>query len=163
MLASLVLAWMFSIAQAAEQSPTAKPLGQGAFQVAVSQGNLSLDANQAPLAKVLEEIGKQSGIAVDSNIGPEEKITIRLENVSIEDGFKRLTRNVTIIYTQGLKEKKGRITRVVVLSEKKAGASKFEGGGLQREGAAVKEAAPPPEPFKFGFDPAKSMVKEKER
>jgi len=120
-----------------------------------------LDANQAPLAKVLEEIGKQAGISVDSNIGPEEKITIRFENVSIEEGFKRLTRNATIIYTQGLKEKKGRITRVVVLSEKKGGPSQFDRGRSQREGAAVKEAAPPPEPFKFGFDPAKSMVKEK--
>ncbi len=85
----------------------------------VSQGNLSLDANQAPLVQIFQEIGKQAKIIFDSNIGPEEKITIHLDRVPLEEGIKQLAKNVTVFYTENPKDKTRRITSVVVLAEGK--------------------------------------------
>src|SRR5919197_1567015 len=95
----------------------------GTFQVQVSKGKLSLNANQAPLVQVFQEIGKQAKINFDSNIGSEEKITTRLEGVPLEEGIKQLAKNVTVFYTQGPNESSRRIERVVVLSERREGAS----------------------------------------
>ena len=83
----------------------------------VSQGDLSLEANEAPLGQIFQEIGKQAKITFDSNIGPEEKVTIRLDRVPLEEGIKRLAKNVTVFYTETPKDKSRRISRVVVLSE----------------------------------------------
>ena len=77
MFVSVFLACLVTTGQAAEQSRTAKSQPPGTFQVKVSKDNLSLDANQAPLLQIFQEIGKQAKITFDSNIGPEEKITIQ--------------------------------------------------------------------------------------
>ena len=83
----------------------------------VSQGYLSLEATEAPLVQIFQEIGKQAKITFDSNIGPEEKVTIHLDRVPLEDGIKQLAKNVTVFYTENPKDKSRRISRVVVLSE----------------------------------------------
>ena len=67
--------------------------------------------------QIFQEIGKQAKITFDSNIGPEEKITIHLDRVPLEEGIKRLAKNVTVFYTENPKDKSRRISRVVVLSE----------------------------------------------
>ena len=122
MAAPVFLACLVTIGQAAEQSRTAKTQPPGTFQVNVSQGDLSLNANQAPLVQIFQEIGKQAKITFDSNIGPEEKITIHLDRVPLEEGIKQLAKNVTVFYTENPKDKTRRISRVVVLSEGKEGA-----------------------------------------
>jgi hypothetical protein len=76
--------------QAAEQPKAAKIQLPGTFEVKVSQGYLSLEANEAPLAQLFQEIGKQARINFDSNIGPEKKVTIHLERVPLEHGKQRL-------------------------------------------------------------------------
>jgi len=137
--------------------------------VKVSNGNLSLEAKDAPLAKVFEEIGKQAGIMVEGNIGPAETVTMRFEKVPLEQGIKRLSNNVTILYGAKPNEKGHRITKIVVLSEDKRKGTRSEDTKAPTEKptqkAAVEKAskasAPtqPPEPFKFEFDPTKSMKK----
>ena len=164
------LACLVTMGQAAEQSGTAKPRSPGTFEVKVSQGYLSLEANQAPLLAIFHEIGKQAKITFDSNIGPEEKVTIHLDRVPLEEGIKRLAKNVTVFYTENPKDKTRRITRVVVLAEG-SGISGQAKGSSQVEkakeaapqAATIKKPAPQPEPFKFEFDPAKSVEKEKPR
>ena len=116
------LACLVTMGQAAEQSGIGKTQLPGTYQVNISQGYLSLDANQAPLVQIFQEIGKQAKITFDSNIGPEEKITIHLDRVPLEEGIKQLAKNVTVFYTENLKDKTRRISRVVVLSEGKASA-----------------------------------------
>ena len=146
----------------AQSTKRALPAGQtrGAFQVSVSQGYLSLEAVEAPLLQIFQEIGKHAKITFDSNIGPEEKITIHLDRVPLEEGIKRLAKNVTLFYTENPKDKSRRISRVVVLSE---------GSGVSGQAKAstqpvkVNKPAPQPEPFKFEFDPGKSAEKEKPR
>jgi hypothetical protein len=117
----VVVAAIFCIAisDKGETAEHEKPLRPGTFQVTVSKGKLSLEASQAPLAQVLEEIGKQARIMIDGYIRPEEKITTSLNGVPIEDGIKQLAKNVSVFYAQGPNDKTRRIERIVILSEVK--------------------------------------------
>jgi hypothetical protein len=163
----MILAGLVATGQAAEQPRAPKSQPPGTFQVQVSKDNLSLDANQAPLVQIFQEIGKQAKITFDSNIGPEEKITIHLEQVPLEDGIKQLAKNATVFYTENPTDKTRRITRVVVLVEG-SGASGQANAPAQLEkvketapqSTTMKKPAPQPEPFKFEFDPGK-VAKEK--
>ena len=149
----MFLAGMLDIVQAAEQPRTVKTQPLGTFQLNVSQDYLSLDANQALLVQIFQEIGKQARITFDSNIGPEEKITIHLDRVPLEGGIKQLAKNVTVFYTENPKDKTRRISRVVVLSEGKESAPRQT--KASSEPTKINKPAPQPEPFKFEFDPGK--------
>ena len=63
--------WWVLLAQTAEQPKKIESPPARAFQIHVSDGYLSVVADQAPLAQVLEEIGKQARITIQTNIGPE--------------------------------------------------------------------------------------------
>lgn len=165
---TLLFVGMLEVAQIAAQAEKSQRDSSGTFQVKVSQGYLSLDATGAPLVQIFQEIGKQTKIIFDSNIGPEEKVTIRLERVSFEDGIRQLVKNVTIFYTENPKDKTRRISRVVVVSEGKESVPVQNKTSPQPENVkepapetATKKPAPQPEPFKFEFDPGKFSGKEK--
>jgi hypothetical protein len=166
--AIMFLAGMLDIAQAAQQSRTVKTQSPGTFQVNVTQDYLFLEANQAPLVTIFQEIGKQAKITFDSNIGLEEKITIHLNRVPLEEGIKQLAKNATVFYAENPKDKTRRITRVVVLSEGKEVAPVQSHASSQPENVKepapqatkINKPAPQSEPFKFEFDPGK-VAKEK--
>jgi hypothetical protein len=164
----VLLACLVAMSQAAEQSMPANSQPPGTFQLKVSQGYLSLEATEASLVQIFQEIGKQAKITFDSNMGPEEKITIRLERVPLEDGTRQLAKNVTIFYTENPKDKTRQISRVVVVSEGKESVPVQTKTSPQPENVkepapqtATKKPAPQPEPFKFEFDPGKFDGKEK--
>jgi hypothetical protein len=155
MLASLSLALMTTLAHTAQQ-PAVRDSVES-FKVKVNEGYLSVNAYHAPLAKVLNEIGKQAGIAVDGNIGPEETITIQFDEVALEEGLKRLAKNISIIYTKNPKGKTPRIARIVVLPERqKTPPVRVE---APTKSSRTGEPPPQPEPFKFEFDPTKAAEK----
>jgi hypothetical protein len=156
MLASTFLALMTTLAQAAQQ-PKPKDLGES-FQVKVNEGYLSVNAYHAPLVKIFDEIGKQAGIAVDGSIEPEETITIQFERVVLEEGLKRLAKNISIVYTQSPKDKTRRIVKIVVLPEKQKAPPPARVEAPTKSSKAS-EPSPRPEPFKFEFDPTKSAEK----
>jgi hypothetical protein len=163
---AVFLGWLVTtqIAFAQSEKPTLKSQKPGTFRLNVTEGRLSLEANQAPLAKIFEEIAKQAKITVDSDIGPEEKVTIQLDHVALEDAVKQLAKNVTIFYAEDPKRKTPRIARLVVLPEGNEKAPQFERSkGLSSKPAKTNEPAPQPEPFKFEFDPAKFVEKQKPR
>jgi hypothetical protein len=160
MFASMLLAFMMTLAQAAQQS-TPKDTA-GSFQVKFNEGYLSVNAYEAPLAKVFDEIRKQTGIAVDGSIGPEERITIQFERVAFEEGLNRLAKNISIVYMQGPKDKSPRIARIVVLPEKEKAAPPARVEAPTKSSKAS-EPLPQPEPFKFEFDPTKSVEKKLSR
>jgi hypothetical protein len=156
MLASTFLALITTLAQAAQQ-PTVKDPGES-FQVKFSEGYLSVSAYHAPLVKIFEEIRKQAGIAVDGSIGPEETITIQFERVVLEEALKRLAKNISIVYTQSPKDKTPRIVKIVVLPEKQKAPppARVE---APTKSSKTSEPSAQPEPFKFEFDPTKSVEK----
>jgi hypothetical protein len=156
-----------TLAQSAQSTPASDAIS-GTFQVKVSQGYLSLEATEAPLAKIFQEIGKQAKITFDTNLGPEEKVTIRLVRVPLEDGIRQLAKNVSVFYTENPKDKTRRISRVVVVSEGKESVPVQTKASPQPEKvkepapqAATKKPAPQPEPFKFEFDPREFAEKQK--
>ena len=167
MAVSVFLACLVTTGQAAEQSAPVKSQALGTFLVKVSKDRLSLEANQAPLLQIFQEIGKQAKITFDSNIGRDEKITIHLDQVPLEEGIKQIAKNATVFYAENPADKSRRITRVVVLAEG-SGISGPGKGSSQPEKAkeaapqatTIKKPAPQPEPFKFEFDPGK-VAKEK--
>lgn len=59
----IFLLWTVSLAQAAEKSAITK-VQPGNFQVKFSKGYLSVDANNAPLGKIFEDIGKNGSTKV---------------------------------------------------------------------------------------------------
>ena len=105
----------------------------------VAGDRVSLEANQAPLRQIFQEIGKQAKITFDSNIGPEEKLTMRLDRAPLEDGIKQLAKNVTVFYTENPKDKSRRISRVVVLSEGSGVSGQVK---ASPEAEKAKESAP---------------------
>lgn len=162
LLSIALLAVQAGISSGAEQQKKPDPRPAGVFQVNVVDGSLSVIADDAPLAQIFGEIARQSGIRIDSNIGPDEKITTRLERVPIEDGIKQLAKNVSVFYAQDPKSHTRRIARVVVLSESKAPATQAKPTAQpekarERPSKPTKEEKPnQAEPFKFQFDPKKS-------
>jgi hypothetical protein len=144
---------------AQSEKSTSKVPQSGTFRVKVAEEHLSVEANQAPLAKIFEEIGKQARIVVDSSIGPEEKVTIHFDRVPLEEAIKKLAKNVSVFYSQDSKDKAPRIARVVVLGEEKTRSLSRSPAPTQILKAS--EPAPKAEPFKFEFDPAKFVEKEK--
>lgn len=153
-LATIFMNWIFAMTSAAEQPTTANTRSAGTFHVVVDKDYLSLQANAASLARIFEEIGKQSKIDFIINIDPEEKITTRLDRVPIEDGIKQLAKNVTVFYAEDSKDKTQRITRVVVLPEGKGTAGRAKAAPQPVKGS---EPSSKSEAFKFEFDPAKSI------
>jgi hypothetical protein len=156
-------------ASAAEPSKKTENRPMGIFQVSISDGNLFLAADDASVAQILREISRQAGIVIDSNIGPAERITTRLERVPLEDGIRQLAKNVSVFYAQDPKTHVRRIARVVVLSEVKAPPVQPKAGPQPEKVSEpvrqpVKGDRPQPsEPFKFQFDPSKSGEKESAR
>ena len=153
-LLAIFLGWLVRPEIVFAQNPKA-----GTFRLKVTEGHLSVEANQAPLVGIFEEIGRQAGIGVESSLGPDEKITIQLDRVPLEEAFKRLAKNVSLFYSQGSEDKTPRIARVVVLGEEKTGSLSRAPAPTQTSKAS--EPAPKPKPFKFEFDPAKFAEKEK--
>src|SRR4029453_13317630 len=130
LLLSLLITGGETLTQAG-QSTISLDRSPGTFQLDVGKGYLSLEANQAPLVQIFQEIGKQARITFERNVGPEEKITIHLGRVPVEDGIKQLAKNVTVFYTENPKDKTHRIERVVVLSERKESAPRQTKASLE--------------------------------
>jgi hypothetical protein len=170
----IVLACMIGPVHAAENWANRPNPSQGSFQLNVTKGLLTLKANDARLTDIFQEIGKQAKISIDSNLGPEETITIQLDDVSLEEGLHRLAKNVTILYAQSPGEKQRRITSVIVLTEGTGQGSPPKHDETSKESSKTakpaplapkraeappadlkaKQTVPQPPPFKFEFDPA---------
>jgi hypothetical protein len=156
--------WWILLAQSAEQPKKNEPHPTGAFQVDVSDGYLSLVANQAPLAQVFEEIGKQARITIQTNIGPEEKITKHLDRVPLEDGIRQLGKNVSVFYAQDANTKARHIARVVVLSEVKGMTSPAKPASQpeKKVNDSTKEATKADKPQQTESDPTKPATNQTE-
>ena len=111
MFASALLASMITSAQAA-QEPTAKDTSES-FQVKFSNGYLSVNAREAPLVKIFDEIRKQAKIAVDGSIGPEEKITIQFERVAWRSDWLGRAGIISLMmpYSSALERKQSKLWR----------------------------------------------------
>ncbi len=126
----------------------------------IKEEQISLNAKNASLKEIIEEIGHQMLIEVVGNISEEEKVTIDFDKLSIEEVLEKLTTNFGYVMDSEKEEKN--ITKIIVLPKGKKAASlrhtnKTEQTGIQEE---EKKKTKRPEPFKFEFDPSKYLKKE---
>jgi type II secretory pathway component GspD/PulD (secretin) len=149
----------------ADTKPKAKS-AKANFVVTVKNNLISLKAKDASLKEVLEEIGRQMKIDVVANVPDQERITLEFEKLSIEEAVNKLSRNYLFVADSVKGETK--ITKIIVVEAGNETAlsrptvKEFvitkEERSVKPESKvreeAVKKESPPPEPFKFEFDPS---------
>lgn len=147
-----------------DEKSEAKSKSKADFVLMIKEDLISLNANDASLKEIVEEIGRRMKIEVVADISEDEKITIHFVKLSIEDAIKKLSTNY--IYVADLEKTKGKITKMIVLLKGKGTAVSMveeEKGLVKSKSSVGKEAegekSPRPEPFKFEFDPSE-VVKE---
>jgi hypothetical protein len=150
----------------AERTPKEKPAAKADFVLTMKDNVVSLTAKDASLKKILEEIGQRMSIEVLALLPEQEKITADFEKLPLEEAIERLIRNYPHLVVSQEGDK--RITRIVALQKSvdtvpskpviKETETKKQETPVKLE-TRVKEQpigkeSPPPEPFKFQFDPS---------
>ncbi len=137
---------------------------QGSFEsdtnitLAIEDGLITLNAIDASLKEIIENIGNKMDIEVVGNIANDEIITLKFEKLSIEETLKKLTTSYGYVMDSELEEKS--ITRIIVLPKGiETVPSSHEQNVIQRE---ENMGSSQPEPLKFEFDPSKFIKKDKE-
>ena len=120
------------------------------FDLVIKDNLISLNAKDASLKQIVEEIGRRMDIKVDAHIAEDEKITEKFERLTLEDALKRLS--VNYVYLLNSEKEKGKIARIVLL--KKGTKEKGSGQSIMTARESQKDVSKKPEPFKFEFDPS---------
>jgi type II secretory pathway component GspD/PulD (secretin) len=126
------------------------------YELSIKNDLITLNAEDAFLKKILEDIGQRMNIEVYARIPDEDKITIRFSNLTLEEALKKFKTNYALVTDS--KNKHGNIKRIVVVPEDQQAnlylknVNKVEPKG--KKGIA-EEKPSKPEPFKFEFDPSK--------
>jgi hypothetical protein len=154
-----------TIAGEADRSSKGKLATKADFVLAVKDNLISLEAKNASLKEILEEIGRKMNIEVLALLPEQEKLTTEFENVPLEEAIERLLRNYPHLAVS--QEGDRRITRIVALQKSgdlvpstpvmKETETKKQEIPVKLESPLkeqpVRKESPPPEPFKFQFDP----------
>jgi type II secretory pathway component GspD/PulD (secretin) len=131
------------------------------YELSIKDNLITLNAEDAFLKKILEDIGQRMNIEVFAQIPDEDKITIQFANLPLEEVLKKFKTNYALVTDS--KDKNGNIKRVMVVPEgQQAQLSLRE---LRRNEPEVNtgvagEKTLRSEPFKFEFDPSKYMEPE---
>jgi hypothetical protein len=100
----------------ADRSPKGKPGAKADFVLTVKDNLISLDAKNASLKEILEEIGRKMKIEVLAGIPDTKKITAEFENLSIEEAINKLSTNYS--YAMDSTNGERRITKIIVLEKR---------------------------------------------
>ena len=126
------------------------------YELSIKNNLITLNAEDAFLKKILEDIGQRMNIKVFARIPAEDKITIRFANLTLEEALKKFRTNYALVTDS--KDKKGNIKQIVVVPEGQQAnlylneIKKVEPTGKKD---TTEEKRSKPEPFKFEFDPSK--------
>jgi len=126
------------------------------YELSIKDNLITLNAEDAFLKKILEDIGQKINIEVIARIPAEDKITLRFANLPLEEALKKFKINYAIITDS--KETQGNITHIVVVPEgQQANLSLKDVKKVAPKGkkGITKDKTSKPEPFKFEFDPSK--------
>ena len=128
-----------------------------AFDLVIKDNLISLNAKDASLKQIVEEMGRRMDIKVDVHIAEDEKITEQFDRLPLEDSLKRLSTNY--VYLLNSEKEKGKTARIVFL--KKGTTEKVKGQSIMTARESRKGMSKKSEPFKFEFDPSGHMKDEK--
>ena len=121
------------------------------FELTVKNDLISLNANDASLKEILEEIGQRMKVEMVANIPEEVRTSANFHSLSLVEALKKLSSNYG--YIMNTEKDKKKIARVFVLPK---GDETGKEKPLREEvkDAVNKEKKLQPEPFKFEFDPS---------
>jgi type II secretory pathway component GspD/PulD (secretin) len=131
------------------------------FVLTIKDNLISLNAKNASLKEIVEEIGRRMKINVVANIPEEKKVTTKFDKISLEGAIKKLREYADIIYLKGSGKDQKKITKIMVFPKREGTApskpAKEEGSAKpeSKKGEETVKGSPQPEPFKFEFDPSK--------
>ena len=137
--------------------PTAPSTRTGEFRLTVNGHLVSLQAQEASLRALLEELGRQMGIEVVARLPREQTLTLAFDRLQIEEALERLRAYANIIYLQESTEAHAPIRRIIAIPR--------QPGEQTGEPARSRRAEPSdtatsrPAPFQFTFDPAQHEKK----
>jgi hypothetical protein len=145
----------------ADRSPKGKPGTKADFVLTVKDNLISLDAKNASLKEILEEIGRKMKIEVLAGIPDTKKITAEFENLSIEEAINKLSTNYS--YAMDSTNGERRITKIIVLEKRtetvlsipttKQSTIKKEEKPVKPETRmreeAIRKESSPPKPFSY--------------
>jgi len=122
-----------------------------AFDLAIKDNLISLNANDASLKHIVNEIGRRMDIKVDVHIAEDEKITEKFDRLPLEEALKRLSAN----YVYLINSEKGKAARIVLL--KKGTMEKRRVPPVMAARGSQKGTSKKPEPFKLEFNDSDLM------
>jgi type II secretory pathway component GspD/PulD (secretin) len=155
----LILGGMMLTGLAAAQPmppQAASPLAPGTFRLTVTEREVSLEAQEASVAAIFAAIGQRTGIPMVIYPGVDERITIHLTRVVLDEALKQLTPNVAILTAQGVDAPTHRIAKVYIFAKGQARPPQLE-GSTSPPAETANEAAARSAPFQFTFDPSQHM------
>jgi type II secretory pathway component GspD/PulD (secretin) len=128
------------------------------YELSIKENLITLNADDAFLKKILEDIGQRMNIEVFARIPVEDKITIKFSDLPLEEVLKKFKTNYALVTDS--KDKNGNIKRIVVVPAGQQANISFKEVRIDEPkvntGVAGEETSKP-EPFKFEFDPSKYM------
>ena len=173
---TLVLSASVLFGQGLETSTPRASASTGNFVLTVEANRLSLEAQDASLRAILEEIGRKMHLEVLGEIPAQETITVVFHNLPLEEALHQLSSN----FGYQMKSEKGgqeiskifvlpkgtgtntRITTKEVESRKEIvtpNSAPILQAESTKDNALDKEKPTRPEPFKFQFDPSAMLGK----
>jgi hypothetical protein len=134
----------------------ASPLTPGTFHLTVTEREISLEAQEASVVAIFAAIGQRTGIPMVIYPGMDERITIHLTRVALDEALRRLTPNVALVTAPGPDAPPHRIAKVYVFATGQARPPQRAGAPALQAETAI-DAAARPAPFQFTFDPSQHM------
>ncbi len=126
------------------------------FDLTVEDDLISLKAKDASLRKIMEEIGSKMVIDVVGKIAEEEKVSVEFDGLSLKDALEKLSASYG--YVMDAEDGGEKVTKIIILpkgKETSIASSATRKPKIQKREGSKKSVKP--EPFKFEFDPSKSM------
>ncbi len=145
-LLAILLVFLTSLfGEMAYGKPEGKSEEKVGFELAISDGLISLSAKDASLREIMGEIGNSMIIEVVGNIPEEEKISVDFDRLSLEDALEKLSSNYG--YLMDAEKGGNKIAEIIIIPK----------GEESRIQEIESKEQSRPEPFKFEFDPLESM------
>jgi hypothetical protein len=92
------------------------PRAQAPFTVAWQEGRLSVTAEGVPLAQVLQEVARRTGVEIQGLEGVQEKVSVRFVHLPLRDGLQTLLTRVNYFLSEKAAPRGGTQPALVLLS-----------------------------------------------
>ena len=171
---ALLLCWLITAGGLFGGEVVRKAPGQSEhnarFILTVDENLVSLQATDASIKEVIEEIGRRMNIEVVARLPAEERMTLTFDKLPIAEAVKRLGKHVNYaVLEDGLKSP-GRVIKITIFSKREGAAPPSSAlrpaeeaarPEPDRRGRTAPEDAPQAAPFAFEANPAGSAEKRK--